>query len=602
MNYSLLNTFKKTIALIDPTTQMQAIGIGFIIIVGILLETLSVGLIFPLISLLVDPTAADTITEKLKQFSISIDATDTEILIFLSFTVIILFIIKNAFLLFIAYVQAAFAVNNMFLLSTRMYRFYLQGPYSLHLARNSSDLIKNTREAAGSAFIGSFIGFLTLFSELLLVLALLTLLISIDPATSLLATAILAVGVASFYLLFNKRIKIWGERTLKIDKALLKSLQQGLHSIKEIKVLGREEFVVNDYETPLKEYIGLIKLKQIMSQAPRFWIETLAVTTVMAIVIYTLISGLTAASVLPLLTVFAAAAMRLIPSMNRLLVSLNRINDAQHPVNVIFDDLMLLRGGLNQPDKIQELNLEFTNEITLRDVFFKYENSEATALQSINFSLKKGKSLGIVGASGAGKSTLVDIILGLLQPCQGEVLIDGVDIINGTKAWQQHLGYVPQSIYLIDDTIRQNIALGVKADEIDNEKLNRAIELAHLGNFIQELPEGLETKVNEHGVRLSGGQRQRVGIARALYHNPDVILFDEATSALDGSTEREVSLAIENLSGGKTVIIIAHRLSTVRHCDHLIFLQDGRAVAEGTFDQLYEKNTDFQNMVKLSAL
>ena len=161
---------------------------------------------------------------------------------------------------------------------------------------------------------------------------------------------------------------------------------------------------------------------------------------------------------------------------------------------------------------------------------------------------------------------------------------------------------MPQSIYLIDDTIRKNIALGVKADEIDNEKLNRAIELAHLGDFIQELPEGLETKVNEHGVRLSGGQRQRVGIARALYHNPEVILFDEATSALDGSTEREVSLAIENLSGGKTVIIIAHRLSTVRHCDHLIFLQDGRAVAEGTFDQLYEKNTDFQNMVKLSAL
>ncbi len=604
MNSELIATLRKTFALVDKTTQVRAIGVLLVIILGVVLETVGIGLIFPFIQVIIDPGASGPITEVLRFFSIEIGPQENALLITLSVLILVLFVLKNVVLLLIYYLQTKFSMDNMRILALRMYAHYLRSPYALHLARNSSDLIQNIHAASAGTFVGSFMGFLTLFSEILLILALIVLMLTIDFRTTVAAGLILSAGVSAFYMIFRNQFRYWGERTLKVDKSVLKSLQQGLHSIKEVKILGRENFVLNDYRTPLNEFVSLIIIKQIMAQVPRLWVETLTVMTIIAVILYALSAGNSAASILPVLTVFAASTLRLIPSMSRIVISMNRINEAKHSVDVIYEDLF--ENELAQaPARRTEADtapFTFRREIAVENVSFQYASSPSTALKDVSVSIPKGTSLGIVGESGAGKSTLVDLILGLLTPTSGSIEVDGRDISEMPQEWQRHVGYVPQSIYLIDDTLRRNIALGVEDDEIDEARVANALRMARLDDFVAGLPEGLDTAVNEHGVRLSGGQRQRVGIARALYNEPDVIILDEATSALDSATEREVNKAIEALSSEKTLIIIAHRLSTVRGCDQLIFLDGGRLQGRGSFDQLTASNPKFRNLAKLAEL
>ncbi len=599
MRSSLGATFKKTASLVDRTTHFKAIFILIIIIIGVALETASIGLLFPFIKLLIDPSGLNAISAYLPSWTFENVEDGNTALVTLSILILIMFIVKNCALLLIYYAQATFTLQNMQLLSTRLYDFYLNSPYSLHLTRNSSELIQNIHAASSSALVGSFMGFLAFFSELLLVLAVIILLLAIDPVMTFAAGSVLGTSVGLAYLLLRSRIQYWGERTLKVEKAMLKSLQQGLHSIKEITVLGREDFLLKDYKRPLNEYVRLITAKQVMVQAPRLWIESVTLCTIMAIIIYALTTGNSAASILPVLTVFGAAALRLIPSLNRIVVALNRINDAKHSVDVVYQDLANL--DTIRADKQLDDNA-FTQQLEMDSVTFQYAPQSTPAIKDVSFTLKKGESLGIVGPSGSGKSTIVDLLLGLLTPTSGRILVDGQDISECPRAWQSHLGYVPQSIYLIDNTIRRNIALGVEDQDINHEQIDAAIRHAKLDDFIASLPSGLDTNADEHGVRLSGGQRQRVGIARALYNNPDIIVFDEATSALDSRTEKEVSHAIESLSREKTLIIIAHRLSTVRHCDQLILLKDGQIEDIGTFDELALNNSSFRELVAHSQL
>ncbi len=602
MRFQLKDTFLKTISLVDHSARMGAIFMLLIIIFSVVLETVGLGLFFPFIKLLIQPDQIDELRQHLDFLTFFADADSNTLLIVLSIFILVLFVLKNIFLLLIYYVQAKFTLDNVRLLSTRLYRVYLCGPYAMHLSRNSADLIQNIHAAASSSLIGSFMGFLTLFSELLMMIAIVILLLFIDPMTTLAAGSFLGGSVWLIYSLLRLRVQYWGERTLKVEKAILKSLQQGLHSIKEIKVLGREDSVLNDYKMPLDEYIKLTTIKTVMTQAPRLWIETITICTVMAIILYALVAGESAVSILPMLAVFAGGALRLIPSMNRIVVAFNRIHDSQYSVDVIYNDI-----NLKQPADIGTQNansstIDFNRNIVLDKVSYKYETGNHAAVDAVSLKLEKGQSLGIVGASGAGKSTMADLLLGLLEPTSGRILVDDKDITANLRGWQRHLGYVPQTIYLLDDSLRRNIALGVPDDEIDEEQILRAIRLAQIEDFIATLPQGLDTNVHEHGVRLSGGQRQRVGIARALYHHPSMIVFDEATSALDNHTELEVNRAIESLSGKLTVIIIAHRLSTVRKCDKIVFLKDGRVDGLGTFESLSNDNDSFRSLVTLSQV
>lgn len=603
MQSSLKDTFYKTVSMVDTTTRRRAFFMLLIILLGVVFESVGIGLLFPFIKLLINPDEIEAYRQYIAYLPLPKHGDVNTMLIAMSVLVLVLFLFKNAMLILIYFIQARFTVENMRLLSSRLYYFYLRGSYALHLSRNSADLIQNIHAATSSALVGSFMGFLTLLSEILLMIAVVALLLAIDPVITVTASVILGFGVGILYFLLHERVRYWGERTLIVQKEILKSLQQGLHSIKEIKVLGREKFVLNAYAKPLDEYVWLITIKQVMVQAPRLWIETITICTIMAVIIYALLAGQSASSILPVLTVFAAAALRMIPSMNRVMVALNRINDAKHSVDVIYEDLALLESeDENTKPEITDAAVAFSHDISLRNVTYNYDISERAAVNNVTLQLAKGMSLGIVGPSGSGKSTMADLLLGLLTPTEGKVLVDGVDITGNRRAWQRRLGYVPQSIYLLDDTLRRNIALGIPDEDIDPERIERAIHLAQINEFIKTLSHGLDTTVNEHGVRLSGGQRQRVGIARALYHDPDVIVFDEATSALDSNTEQEVNRAIESLSGEKTLIIIAHRLSTVRKCDQLVLLRDGSIEASGSFEKLSASSDAFRTLVAHSQV
>jgi ABC-type multidrug transport system fused ATPase/permease subunit len=337
---------------------------------------------------------------------------------------------------------------------------------------------------------------------------------------------------------------------------------------------------------------------------PRYYTETVAVTGILLVILILLTQGREMGTVLPTLSLFAAAAYRLVPSANRIVSLVHQIRHNAYALDTIYDGLVLSeqpgRGrGTLQDSQIVEALPPIRDGVRLENVTYRYSDPPTTALRDISLYIPRGHIVGFVGPSGAGKTTVVDVILGLLTPTEGRVLVDGHDIQDNLRAWQAKLGYIPQEIYLLDDTLRANIAFGIQPDQMDETSVSQAVKAAQLGEWIESLPDGLDTMVGEEGVRISGGQRQRVGIARALYHNPELLIMDEATASLDNQMEAEVMKAILRLSGQKTILIIAHRLTTVKNCHRLYFMQYGRIVASGTYDELLDYSAEFQAMARL---
>jgi ABC-type multidrug transport system fused ATPase/permease subunit len=366
---------------------------------------------------------------------------------------------------------------------------------------------------------------------------------------------------------------------------ILQHLQQGFGGVKDVKVLGREEFFVEQYSEHLVG-TAIVSRRFLIAQAlPRFGLEILTIMGLAVLVATMVGSGKDLASILPVLGLFGAAAFRLLPAVNRLITSLQTINSNRPLVDDLYRDLSLPNPAIRS----RSIGRKFHDVIDIHDVSFRYESSPTEALSDVSLRVKRGEAVGLVGPSGSGKSTLVDVLLGLLEPQSGRVVVDGQDIRFDLRWWQDQIGYVPQSIFLTDDTLRRNVAFGLPKNEIDDDAVRAAIRSAQLEDFVSTLTVGLETVVGERGVRLSGGQRQRIGIARALYHNPGVLVLDEATSSLDTETEHGVMQAVQALQGEKTVIIVAHRLSTVEYCDRLYRLENARIVDEGSFRDVIDR-------------
>jgi len=360
-------------------------------------------------------------------------------------------------------------------------------------------------------------------------------------------------------------------------------LQQGLGGAKDVKLLGRENDFLKQYSIHNRESSKVGRLNNTIQQLPRIWLELLAVCGLVALVLVMLAQGGALETIIPKLGLFAVVTFRLMPSVSRLLNVMQSLKYCLPVIDILGKDLSLFT-----PENIEkEVKISsFQNALELQHITYTYPEVALPSLKDISLSIKHGESVGFIGTSGAGKSTLVDILLGLLPPDQGVVMVDGKDIRENLRGWQNQIGYVPQSIYLTDDTLLRNIAFGLSTEQIDNESVSKAIRAAHLADFIQSLPEGLNTVVGERGIRLSGGQRQRIGIARALYHDPSVLVLDEATSALDTATEKGVMDAVRELQGSKTIIIVAHRLSTIEHCDRLYRLENGQITSQGTPDKI----------------
>ena len=510
---------------------------------------------------------------------------------------------KNLLLLLIYFVQARFIAINEALLARRVLSRYLYGAYTTHLQRNSANMIRNAFTTTGSVFNTAFMGFVTLATEMCLTFTLMIVLLRAEPLLTMIATGALALGSGLFHIAFKGNFVTWGQREIVANGAILKSLQQGLHSIKEVKILGIEEYILQTFVTPRSDLARIRTYATTLSQAPRLWIESIMLVVVMGAIIAVVLTDGNSAAIMASLTLLAAAAFRVIPSMIRVLSALNGIKNAEEAVNTIYDDIQTFspQQEVGQTAGEDRKPLSFEREILLNNVTFYYPGTDGAAVKDINLSISKGHSLGLAGPSGAGKTTIVDIILGLLPPQTGQILVDGLDISGQQRQWQKLIGYVPQTIYLTDDTIRRNIAFGIEDDQIDDSRVWSALELAHLGDFVRSSPDGLATYVGDRGLRISGGQRQRIGIARALYHDPEVLILDEATSALDNETESQISEAIETLSGKKTMIIVAHRLSTIRKCDRIIFMNDGGIADSGSYQKLSSDNANFRRLVDLAA-
>jgi len=502
---------------------------------------------------------------------------------------VLIYLAKNLYLGFFVWRQNAFVFGLMARLSERLLTIYLRQPYRFHLQRNSAQLIRNALSEVDVIAGNCVTPLMTLLTEFFVVFCLSALLLYIEPIGVLVVASILATVSWAFSRFTHPSIKRWGTLRQHHSGLRIQHLQQGLGSVKDIKLLGREAEFIGQFRTHNQLYARVASLQNTLVQFPRLWLEILAIGGLAILVFAMVKQGSDLRAILPTLALFAAAAFRLMPSVTRILGALHLLQYGLPAASTLSAELKLPAPATDEQGGSA---VTFSESLALHNVTYRYEGAPVPALQKLTLSVRRGETVGFIGASGAGKSTLVDILLGLLTPDAGEVRVDGADIQSSLRNWQNRIGYVPQFIYLTDDTLRRNVAFGLSENQIDESSVQRAIQAAQLDEFIRSLPDGLETMVGERGARLSGGQRQRIGIARALYHDPEVLVLDEATSALDITTERGVMGAVKALQGTKTIFIVAHRLSTVEHCDLIFRLENGRVVARGKAKDVLAQSGD----------
>lgn len=486
-------------------------------------------------------------------------------------------------------------------LSTSLLGKYLSLPYSYFLVHNSADLGKNILMEVGE-LTGTFLmSVLNIVENAVIALVLFIMMIVVNPSMTLIALFSLSLIYIVIYLFFSKRLKSSGQKRMEKNRARFKTVGEAIGGIKFTKVLGKEKYFLEDYSYHSKELSNLLSWSQVIGKIPKHIMEIVAFGGVLSLVLYFIYTEHMNEGILSLIALFAFAGYRLMPALQSIYDSYTKFRFSRPVLNKIHSDMY--QGGLAEVE-VDFTNqvvkqIEFKKEIKLDNISFSYEGNRKRVLEDIDMVIKKGMSVGIVGSTGSGKTTLVDIMLGLLTPTKGNIFVDGIKITEkNVRNWQANLGYVPQDIFLCDDTITKNIAFGYSDEDIDMEQVKRVAKMANISKFIEtELPEKYNTVIGERGVRLSGGQRQRIGVARALYHNPEVLVFDEATSSLDNVTERSVLKAIERVSKLKTMIVIAHRLTTVKNCDTIYLIDEGRIIDKGKYEVLEERSEKFREMV-----
>ncbi|MBY0145895.1 ABC transporter ATP-binding protein [Neobacillus niacini] len=582
------DTFRKLRVLFDKRDKKKFLLLFIMMIIAAIFETAGIGLIVPFVGIVTNPTMIQE--QPILSFAyklLNFQSVNTFI-IFAVGILLTVFILKNGYLLGFYYLQYRVIFNQKVKLSSLMFKGYLTKPYTFHLQRNSAELLRNVNGEVSKIFDGILLATFQLLTETLVVFSILSLLIITAPLATLTAGILLGGSVFIFFKIFRNKITYLGKENQKISREVIKWVNQGLGASKEIKVSGKEHYFVNSYEKQSRIMARNTIYKNMLDQVPRLFIETLLVSVVLITMIIIVFQGTNTANLVATMSLFAMAAFRLMPSINRIVASLSTIRFSQPALTVVYKDLIEDNLGRkpkseneineSKPVKVAKGEKTFKKSINLEKVYFRYPNQDDYSINDVSLTIPIGNSVAFVGTSGAGKTTIVDIILGLLEPEKGLVFIDGKELNELLPTWKSKIGYIPQSIYLSDETIRKNVAFGIDDNDIDELAVQKAIKDAQLENFVDSLPEGLDTIVGERGVRLSGGQRQRIGIARALYYNPEIIFLDEATSALDNSTEKEIMRAIDGLKGEKTLIIIAHRLSTIENCDIVFKVDKGRLV------------------------
>jgi ABC-type multidrug transport system fused ATPase/permease subunit len=576
--------------LLTRSERRQSMLLLVLVLIGMVLEVVGIGLIFPMLNSIIDP---DFLLKFNAPLLFGYDLRDVDhkhlvVAIIVGFAFI--YLLKTWALIQIFKRQMIFVYGLQASLSRRLFRTYLMQPYTFHIERNSAPLVRNTINEVNLFAQNGVLQLITLVAETLVLFGILSFLFYVQPLAALVSMTVVIFAASLFYFSTHSRILDWGEKRQHHEGLRMQHLQQGLGGVKDIKLLGRELNFVDRFGFHTNESAKVGRLAHTLQQYPRVLFELLGVLLMSGMLLVVVFRDLSLESMIPLIAVFAAAALRLIPSANRILSSLQVARFSLPVVNTLHADLS---SELGSKAKVvdQSRQLAIVNELALQRVSFRYPGAQEYSLRNVSLAIKQGQSVGIVGSSGAGKSTLIDLILGLLQPDEGEVQVDGLNISGNIGGWQSTIGYVPQSIYLNDESLKFNIAYGLREDEIDDQAVLRSISAAKLDEFVASLPEGINASVGERVVKISGGQLQIIGIARALYRNPSILVLDEATSALDGHTEASVMESVRSLHGQKTIIIVAHRYSTVSHCDVIFKMENGRVVGVGSPEQIIGAKT-----------
>ncbi|MBP3238329.1 MAG: ABC transporter ATP-binding protein [Lachnospiraceae bacterium] len=555
-------TNRKIRLILTQNEKWKIVVLLFLMLVGGLLEMVGVSLVLPLINMIMDNGIQD---------NTAISG--------MAVALIIIYIAKNIFLVLMYYSIFRFVYNGIARLSERMMNAYIRANYSFHLNKNVADIERAVRYDSESAFF-MIKAMLQLAAEGIICLILAAFLFYTDLLMSLYLFVLLGVSCGTFLVLSKKTTKRLGKRDLESRGQMEKWILQAFGGIKELKLLGRESYFKEKVTNSRKDLSNNCKKQQLLLQLPRLFAETICIVGVMSIIIFEIIADKDLTVLIPKLAVFSVAAFRLLPSIGKVNTYITDLLFFKPAIDEVYKELIELEKIENNNsvrDSFETKPASFENKISINNLSFSYEKDAPPILNNVDFSIMKGSAVGLVGPSGAGKTTLADIIMGLLEPSDGEITVDGKNIRENIRGWQKQIGYVPQNIYLSDDTIRNNVAFGIPEKEIDDDKVWQALRKAQLEEFVKNSKEGLDTCVGDRGVRLSGGQRQRIGIARALYNDPELLVLDEATSALDNETEEAVMQAIESLHGEKTMIIIAHRLSTIEKCD-VVYCVDHKKV------------------------
>lgn len=576
-----VSLFSKLRYIFDRKQKGQLVVLAVLILIGGIFETFSVSMMIPVMTGILDPNAMQDVIEKysalkriVKFFNLGVDA---EFAKKLAVAMIILFFIKNVYQIFLIHRQNTFITRARNDMISRVMREFLNRPYEDYLGADIPTVFRITDSDIPRTFT-LMLSLLSLATELIVSIGLGAVILIMQPMMTIICVIVFILLTLFNSKLLKPRLNKIGKENQETQSRIAKWRLQAIYGLKDVKVLNRQDFFIRNYYESGKVGADLARDYAVMNNIPRILIETIFVTVILVYVLFSMLTSGNTKDVLAQLTAIGLAAVRIMPAVNRINTYLAEIAYNQYSLDFVYnnltDSMKMDKAMRAERAAIAGPELHLEKEIEIKDITFAYPDAETNIFSGASMVVPKGKSVGIIGPSGAGKSTVVDIILGLLHVQSGEILCDGSNIFSNYDSWLAQIGYIPQTIYMVDESIRENIAFGIDADKIDEDRIWEVMEEAQLADFVKSLPEGLDTKIGDRGVRLSGGQRQRIGIARALYHNPEILVFDEATSALDNETEAAVMEAINSFHGKKTMIIIAHRLNTIENCDIIYEVKD----------------------------
>lgn len=575
-----MEVLKQMNYLLDKKLKIKLAGMLLIILAGAIAELVGVTIILPIVDLAMNPAAvADNKWCVIITNLTGLKDSSSVLLVLIAVTVSV-YVVKNIYLSWMAHRMNCFSKNLKQHFSVKLMEAYMKQPYAYFLNKNTSEILRSVNSDTVN-FYAVVANSLQMISQGITTLLIVAFLAMTNLTMTILVAVLLGSCAAIVVFGLQKPMRRMGREFQRLSAFTIQYAKQAFEGIKEVKISNKEKYFIDEYKHVFDRASEIERISNLLSFIPKYLIETVCIAGILGYLAYVIISGGSLTDIVPQLATFSVAAFKLLPSINVLYSGISNIIYHKASIDVIYNDIKEVENI--KTDFSEDCNvgdfIEFRDKIQVKGITFAYENTDKNVLENINFTIEKGQSIAFVGESGGGKTTMVDIVLGLLKPTSGQVLADGKDIQNNIRGWHERIGYIPQLIYLLDDSIRKNVAFGVREEQIDNQRVWKALQEAKLEEFVRGLEQGLDTEVGEAGTRLSGGQRQRIGIARALYHDPDILVFDEATSALDTETEKEVMEAIDGLQGLKTMIMIAHRLSTIENCEH-VYRVGGQSVEQ----------------------